>query len=115
MHPFALERECLLADVVNVVENDNRFVAGWLSGSYGRSQQDRFSDLDINLWWLTRMRLHYVPGRKWSPERWWRIGWGFLPNLGRLPLPMKITTMRRRAAPLLSSPTPKPDKRLIGF
>jgi hypothetical protein len=49
MHPFALERERLLANIVAAVKDDPRFVAGWLSGSYGRFQQDPFSDLDITL------------------------------------------------------------------
>src|SRR5258707_10861384 len=42
-------REALLADISTTLKNDQRFVAAWLAGSYGRGEQDMFSDLDLHV------------------------------------------------------------------
>jgi Streptomycin adenylyltransferase len=42
-------REALLADISTTLKNDERFVAAWLAGSYGRGEQDVFSDLDLHV------------------------------------------------------------------
>ena len=46
---YAANREQLLAEIVEAISNDNRFVAAWLTGSYSRSNQDALSDIDINI------------------------------------------------------------------
>ncbi len=42
-------REALLADIGTALKNDERFVAAWLAGSYGRGEQGMFSDLDLHV------------------------------------------------------------------
>ncbi len=42
-------REDLLARIVERLSGDERFVAAWLGGSYGRNEADAVSDLDLNL------------------------------------------------------------------
>jgi predicted nucleotidyltransferase len=42
-------REALLAKIVTELSNDERFVAAWLTGSYGRNNEDKVSDLDLRL------------------------------------------------------------------
>jgi hypothetical protein len=46
---FAQARESLLAAIVDSLRTDERFVAAWLSGSYGRGEQTWSSDLDIHV------------------------------------------------------------------
>lgn len=46
---YAADRERLLGDIVAATANDPRFRAGWLTGSYGRGDQDALSDLDLTL------------------------------------------------------------------
>jgi len=42
-------RETLLADISATLKNDERLVAAWLAGSYGRGEQGMFSDLDLHV------------------------------------------------------------------
>jgi predicted nucleotidyltransferase len=46
---YAAQREAFLARVVEVIKADERFVAAWLDGSYGRDEQDLLSDLDLRI------------------------------------------------------------------
>jgi predicted nucleotidyltransferase len=42
-------RDDLLAEIIAALSNDDRFVAGWLTGSLSRNDSDSLSDIDINL------------------------------------------------------------------
>src|SRR5690349_22674394 len=42
-------RESLVRQITEELSSDERFVAAWLSGSYGRNEADKLSDLDLNL------------------------------------------------------------------
>src|SRR5258707_3044976 len=42
-------RDALLAEIIAALSNDERFVAGWLTGSFGRNTADSVSDIDINV------------------------------------------------------------------
>ena len=44
-----LTRESLLSKIIETFANDDRFVAGWLTGSLSRNDADKFSDIDISL------------------------------------------------------------------
>lgn len=43
------QREQLLFDIISKLSGDKRFIAGWLTGSYSRSDNDNLSDLDLTL------------------------------------------------------------------
>jgi len=43
------ERDRMLAAAIEVLTADDRFVAAWLSGSFGRDEQDGLSDVDITV------------------------------------------------------------------
>jgi hypothetical protein len=43
------QREALLARITADLAMDERFVAGWLSGSYARGEADAMSDIDITI------------------------------------------------------------------
>jgi len=42
-------RETLLTQITSALENDPRFVAAWLAGSFGRGEQTWLSDLDLHV------------------------------------------------------------------
>jgi len=46
---YRQNRDALLAKIVTELSNDKRFVAAWLTGSYGRNDADEVSDLDLRL------------------------------------------------------------------
>lgn len=46
---FVQARERMLAAIAESLHNDERFVAAWLAGSYGRGEQTWQSDLDIHV------------------------------------------------------------------
>jgi hypothetical protein len=46
---YSAAREALLSRILEQLTPDERFVAGWLGGSYGRGTQDAVSDLDLTL------------------------------------------------------------------
>lgn len=46
---YAKERDALLEQIRNVLEADARVMAAWLSGSFGRGEEDEWSDLDLHL------------------------------------------------------------------
>ncbi len=46
---YVAARSELLAAITTTLQNDKRFVAAWLTGSFGRGEQDDYSDLDIRV------------------------------------------------------------------
>ena len=46
---YRQNRAALLAKLAAELSNDERFVAAWLTGSYGRNDADEVSDLDLRL------------------------------------------------------------------
>src|SRR5690349_14615565 len=46
---FVRARESLLAEIKQNLHRDERFQAAWLVGSYGRNEQNWYSDLDIQV------------------------------------------------------------------
>jgi hypothetical protein len=46
---YVAARTELLAHIIATLQNDQRFVAAWLTGSFGRGEQDDYSDLDIRV------------------------------------------------------------------
>ncbi len=46
---YVQAREALLAHITETLERDERFVAAWLAGSYGRGEQTWSSDLDLHV------------------------------------------------------------------
>lgn len=46
---YSKNRESLLTHITQELSSDERFVAAWLTGSYGRNDTDEVSDLDINV------------------------------------------------------------------
>lgn len=50
MEGIAAIRDATLQEVTESLKQDPRFEAAWLAGSFGRSEQDEFSDLDL---WVT--------------------------------------------------------------
>lgn len=46
---YVQAREALLERIVTTLKNDERFVAAWLAGSFGRGEQTWLSDLDIHV------------------------------------------------------------------
>lgn len=46
---YVVARTELLARITTTLQNDERFVAAWLTGSFGRGEQDDYSDLDIRV------------------------------------------------------------------
>jgi predicted nucleotidyltransferase len=46
---YRQSREALLKKIVTELANDERFLAAWLTGSFGRGDADEVSDLDIRL------------------------------------------------------------------
>jgi hypothetical protein len=49
LRDYVARRDTLLAAIVETLSADERFVAGWLAGSFGRGEQDALSDLDLTL------------------------------------------------------------------
>ncbi len=46
---YAASRDALLAQITSTLKNDERSVAAWLTGSFGRGEQDNYSDLDLRV------------------------------------------------------------------
>ena len=46
---YVQAREALLLSITETLKRDERFVAAWLAGSYGRGEQKWFSDLDLHV------------------------------------------------------------------
>jgi predicted nucleotidyltransferase len=46
---YAASRDQLLKQIVTSMKQDDRFVAAWLAGSFGRGEQDEISDLDLHV------------------------------------------------------------------
>ena len=49
LQEYAAEQDELLKNVVASLKDDPRFVAAWLSGSFGRADNDELSDLDLTV------------------------------------------------------------------
>jgi predicted nucleotidyltransferase len=49
LQAYRQSRDDLLTRIVLELSNDERFVAAWLTGSYGRNEADDVSDLDLNV------------------------------------------------------------------
>ena len=49
LNVYRESRDSLLSKIVQVLSNDERFVAAWLAGSFGRNDTDDVSDLDLNI------------------------------------------------------------------
>ena len=49
LNSYQKRRDTLLAEITATLSNDKRFVAGWLTGSFGKNNADAVSDIDINL------------------------------------------------------------------
>lgn len=46
---YVAVRAEMLAAITSFLQQDSRFVAAWLTGSFGRGEQDDFSDLDLRV------------------------------------------------------------------
>lgn len=46
---YRANRDNLLTQIVDALSADDSFVAGWLTGSFARSEADAISDLDLNI------------------------------------------------------------------
>ena len=49
LQTYTEKRERLLAEIVEAVNQDDRFVAAWLTGSFSRSDHDALSDIDMHV------------------------------------------------------------------
>src|SRR5690349_10340969 len=49
MRTYQLSRLTLLSDIIAGLSSDERFIAAWLTGSFGRDAADALSDLDLNV------------------------------------------------------------------
>jgi hypothetical protein len=49
LQAYARRRDALLSTLTATLSTDERFIAGWLTGSVGRGEQDELSDLDLTL------------------------------------------------------------------
>ncbi|GHO79319.1 hypothetical protein KSD_70900 [Ktedonobacter sp. SOSP1-85] len=71
---FVHARERLLAEISERLRHDERFVAAWLAGSYGRGKQTWLSDLDIHVVVADAYSEHlcatpWPDGARTTPER----------------------------------------------
>ena len=46
---YLTRREAVLTEIVQTLSGDERFVAAWLTGSFGRNDADDLSDLDLSV------------------------------------------------------------------
>ncbi|HET9907450.1 MAG TPA: hypothetical protein VFQ23_12430 [Anaerolineales bacterium] len=46
---YQTQREFILAEIIEKLSTDERFVAGWLTGSLSRNEADSLSDIDLTL------------------------------------------------------------------
>jgi predicted nucleotidyltransferase len=49
LRAYLADRETLLAEIIKTLSADERFVAAWLAGSFGRDDADAVSDLDLTV------------------------------------------------------------------
>lgn len=49
LHTFVARRTALIERIADTLRNDERFVAAWLTGSFGRGVQDDLSDIDLRV------------------------------------------------------------------
>jgi hypothetical protein len=75
LNSYQEHRDAMLAEITTTLPNDERFVAGWLTGSYSRNDADSLSDIDLSLVVSDKYsaslctRLEQVSART-SPERY---------------------------------------------
>lgn len=71
---FVQARERMLAEITESLRHDERFVAAWLAGSYGRGEQTWQSDLDVHVvvadaYCESLCATPWPSGAKTTPER----------------------------------------------
>lgn len=49
LESYRQQRDLLITRIAETLSKDDRFSAAWLTGSYGKSKEDDFSDIDLNL------------------------------------------------------------------
>jgi predicted nucleotidyltransferase len=49
LESYRNQRDTLLESIVETLEKDDRFAAAWLTGSFGRGDEDPLSDIDLTL------------------------------------------------------------------
>jgi predicted nucleotidyltransferase len=49
LEAYQEDRDALLTKIVETLAKDDRLVAGWLTGSFGRNEADSLSDIDLSL------------------------------------------------------------------
>jgi predicted nucleotidyltransferase len=49
METYREQRDSLLTKITETLSKDERFVAGWLAGSYARNDEDEVSDVDLRV------------------------------------------------------------------
>ena len=49
LQSYREQRDSFLTNLAETLSNDERFVAAWLTGSFGRKEEDTVSDLDLRL------------------------------------------------------------------
>src|SRR6185503_17460922 len=49
LNSYREQRESLLTRISETLSEDERFIAGWLTGSLSRNEADAFSDIDLRL------------------------------------------------------------------
>jgi predicted nucleotidyltransferase len=49
LNGYRENRDRLLAQIIETLSGDERFTAGWLTGSYSRDDEDSLSDIDLSL------------------------------------------------------------------
>lgn len=75
LEPYREQRDFFLRTVIETLSKDERFLAGWLTGSFSRNEEDSLSDIDLRLVVSEKYsaslctRLEQVSART-SPERY---------------------------------------------
>lgn len=49
VNPYGFNRQKLLEEITRTLSADERFTAAWLTGSFGRGEEDLVSDLDLSV------------------------------------------------------------------
>ncbi len=86
MDSYRDHRDRFLSEVAEILSKDDRFVAGWLTGSLSRNDADALSDIDLSLAVSDKyssslcLRLESVSDQT-SPERLWFISQFGVPAL----------------------------------
>jgi hypothetical protein len=65
LETYALQREKLLAQIVETMSKDERFIAAWLTGSFARHEQDALSNLDLTVG-VSDLHSEIICARPWQ-------------------------------------------------